>query len=72
VGPTDFDRENNEPASVLSAENETNIINYIEQLKKDGKAPSTIFGRTRSLRQFARVCNLSNPEEVKARALCQQ
>jgi integrase len=52
-----------EPANVS---NETDILNYIENMKNNGRATNTTTARNRCLRQLALECNLRHPEQVKA------
>lgn len=63
AGPTEPAYKLTEPAII---HNETDIINYIEAMKNNGRSKATTTGRNRSLRQLSREANLRTPEEVKA------
>jgi integrase len=62
AGPTEPAQLLTEPAQVS---NEIEILNYIEDMKKNGRANSTTTARLRQLRQIAREANLREPEQVK-------
>jgi integrase len=46
-------------------ETQGKLLQYSLELKKNGKAETTIIPRIRMLKQIAKLCNLNNPEEVK-------
>jgi integrase/recombinase XerD len=70
AGPTEPAQQLTEPAQVFNQktqiQNEIDIMNYIEDMKNNGRAENTYHARSRSLRQLSRSANLRQPEQVKA------
>ncbi|UCE16064.1 MAG: site-specific integrase [Candidatus Bathyarchaeota archaeon] len=49
----------------MSNKTKINIVNYLLQMKRNGRAESTIKRHNQLLTQLSKLCDLNNPEEVK-------
>jgi integrase len=58
--------QRNLPQKVIEPEQSASIINYAWQMKKNGRAEITIQTTMAILTRLSKLCNISEPEQVKA------